>query len=106
MARDVERQIAALKEAGERVIRERESTMEAARGAHASRLTALHHVAAALAVPVAPEPMAIEALFTEILRAAAQALGGHGGRLVLAEDPAWRHLVQMDAVDIPDAPIG
>src|SRR5687767_8052955 len=95
MARDVEREIAAVREAAARVVRESETAREAARGAHASRLTALHHVAAALGAPMAPEPEAIATLFTKILQEATRALGGREAGLALAEDPAWRHLVPI-----------
>ena len=70
-------------------------------------LLALHDAAVALAVPVPPEPEAVETLLATIVRAARAALGAAHARLVLAECPTWRVLlpavreVEPDAADGP-----
>jgi signal transduction histidine kinase len=58
-----------------------------------ARLRALHEASLALAAPTPAEPQAVAALLGEIVERAVTAVDGRDGRLVLAEDHAWRELV-------------
>src|SRR5439155_18065888 len=57
------------------------------------RLRALHDAALQIAAPVSTEPGAVAALLARVVDRAVAALGGRDGLLILADDPAWRHLV-------------
>ncbi|MBI3973347.1 MAG: GAF domain-containing protein [Chloroflexi bacterium] len=58
-----------------------------------ARLRELHEASLRLAAPLPAEPDAVAALLSEIVERAVAAVGGRDGRLVLAEDRAWRKLV-------------